>query len=333
MFLVSFACIAAGWMVLAGAGIVHQQQQEDDTTTKSTPHLVKNGITLPSTSPVATKMVGDVVDSHSPRCVALPPHPNVSTILENFYLCYDDVTCSGTLRFDFIDRSICTKKRRSLSANSSLSSFLTDVIGPDLFRFRLEGPETLTKMVGASTVPVDELVAMWHSMSPFAASKAGRVAPCSYAVVIPELRFRGTYRVGLEWLYRDYAAMDELSGHWPPLLKQSLLEVDPLFSTNYHLQQCTLPSTTTVTCKKETSLPGVSTTFEQSPICNGLERDTTGRWVVEPELAGSPVYTRVRVKKIQRSPIIFQWALQPEIARQWLPNACSMILVVSALLM
>jgi hypothetical protein len=322
ILLVSLILIACGWIILGIAG----QQPQSDTSAEIPHRPPTNGRELVATPAVPT-VTDTAGDTHStPRCIALPPHVNVSSVLENFYLCFDEEACSGTLRFDFIDRTICTTKRRALSANTSLSNFLSDVIGPDLFRFRLDGPETVTKMVGASTTPVDELIEIWHSASPSAVA-AGRNAPCSYSVVIPELRFGGTYRVGLEWLYRDYAAMDELTGHWPPLLKQTLLEVDPAFSTKYHLQQCTLPSTATVTCKK----PPLSSDRDAGMppprhLCTGLERDTSGRWVTEVRLAGSPVYTRVRVKKIQRSPIIFQWALQPDIARQWWPSTCAMVL-------
>lgn len=313
----SFALIALGWFILMSAGFMHHQGDGEGGASRIPADGTPVIVSPTSRQPLSTHTDAD--DHSSPECVALRPHANVSATLENFFLCFDEEACTGSIRFDFVDRSQCTKKRRSLSSNASLNQFLSEVVGPDLFRFRLEGPETINQMVGASALSVDELVSRWlaHSM---ASARQDRMAPCSFAITIPALRLGGTYRVGLEWLYRDYAAMDELAGHWPPLLKQSLLEVDPLFSTNYHLQQCTLPSTATVVCKKTTA------TLEESGLgaaCTGRETDSGGRWVVDEEFKGSPVYTRVRVKKIQRNPIVFQWALQSDAARRWVPTACT----------
>jgi hypothetical protein len=329
----SFAFIATGWIVLVVAGGMHREEEPPPHVTAVSPQAVnkedwnKEGPYVPVTkrNPHA---VGGI--QAATTCVALQPHANVSSMLENFQLCYDEDACTGSLRFDFIDRTLCTRQKRALSSNTTLSKFLMDMVGPDLFRFRLEGPEVIADMVTSARIPVDSLIADWlASLKTHTASSA----PCAYEVRLPALRLRGTYRLGLEWLYRDYAAMDELSGHWPPLLKQPLLPVDPNFKTNYHLQQCTLPSTVLLNCRRADATgegaqggndhPHDDVDSTLRPLCSGFEKDTSGRWVADPDLVDVPVYTRVRVKKIQRNPIVFHWALQRDVARLWRPNACT----------
>lgn len=236
----------------------------------------------------------DMTEAITSACSVLPLHDNVTGVFDDqLQLCFSEEQCSGQLRISFKSSSSCYASKRVLSRNGTLNDALL-ALGPDVFRYRLEGPETIA---GIST------------------HQGGR---CQYFVQIPQLRRSGTYRLGLEWLYKDYHAQDEITNQWPHLLKQSLLPVLPGFETNYHRQQCTLPSTVALQCNQDR--PAVP-----AAVCTGLERDTTGRWVIDEANSGKYVYTRVRVKKIQRNPIVFQWALQRDEARHWEPNACRMV--------
>jgi hypothetical protein len=156
----------------------------------------------------------------------------------------------------------------------------------------------------------------------------GIVRTCQYVIDVPRLRIPGDYSVGLEWLYGDYHALDEITNQWPYLRQIPVLPLDESFRTNYHLQQCTVPSNVRLLCARDQdhSLPAAVAEEADSgasqPVCTGHEGDTSGRWITKPD--EPRVFTRVRVRKIQRNPIVFEWALQDDASREWHPNACKM---------
>ena len=232
----------------------------------------------------------------SQTCTELVVHANF-TKYGSAKLCYDSSLCAGRI---IVHVPQCTKYKRQLSRNNTHHQWILEN-GADTFRLRIDGPETHATMSQVESV--------------------ADLSTCRYQVQIAALTRPGTYDVGLEWLYSDYHALDEITNQWPYLKKAPVLPLDESFSTNYHLQQCTLPSTLKLEC-----LSGASERDQSiSPRCNGSESDSSGRWVSRPN--EPKVFTRVRVKKIQRNPIVFQWALQEDVSRQWMPNACEMLRV------
>lgn len=174
-----------------------------------------------------------------------------------------------------------------LSNNATLNKELR-AMGPDTLRVRLAGPE----VVAGIALPTKE--------------------DCVYAFPFT-LNTKGRYNVAVERLYAQFQGINEAFSQWPELLKQSVLPVEAPPS-NYHHQQRTLESTEWAECVA----PVV--TKRPDARCSGLE-PTGGKWVEEG--GGATVSTRVRVRKIQRNPILFEWAIQPERPYVWQPEACS----------
>jgi hypothetical protein len=217
-------------------------------------------------------------------CQDLQPHVNVSEFVKSMKLCVD-AACRGTLR---LAMRKCALHTQPLSTDAAFDQWQRRHLGANTLRLRLDGPE-------AHIVP------------------ATYDAPCEYTFTMPPLFETGTYTLGFEWLYDDFAALDEITNRWPPLKKQSMLQLDTSFRTNYHLQQCTKPSVVKMKCRG-----GDRPTPHDR--CNGMELYHGGAWVRQP--GTQHVTTRVRVKKIQRAPILFQWALQREPLSHWVPSAC-----------
>jgi hypothetical protein len=179
---------------------------------------------------------------------------------------------------------------RALSNNAALSTQLAERFGPFFFRLRLEGPEALLL-----------------TPSPDAKTR-------EYVATLPSEMLGGEYRVGLELLYRDYNAADERTKQWPPLLKAPILSLMET-RTNYHMQQMTLLSKQLVFSSGPTD--GAAANSPELPLCDGHGAHA-GRWRAAP----GKVFTRVRVKKIQREPIVFQWAIQEDLNWQWVRWLC-----------
>ena len=224
----------------------------------------------------------------SSRCSDLPLNTNITRTVRRAALCYDATQCSGYIHIEA--NPSCQSQSRPLSKSTADSArFLA--MGADVFRLRLDGPEVLL----VTSKPTGD---------------------CQYRLDIPQLVSKGDYNLGLEWLYGDYHALDEITKHWPPLRKQPVFPAAP-FATQYHLQQCTLPSTQWVSCERANDQ--LQETSSGS-MCTGLEKNTSGRWVKEE----GTVHTRVRVKKIQRNPIVFQWAIQGDSLAHWTPESCQL---------
>lgn len=198
--------------------------------------------------------------------------------------------------------------------------------GPHLFRLRLDGPTVFT-------VPQADVVVVAD----------GESHKCVYRFPLlssPQLLCfkRGAYRVGLEMLYRNYAYLDESSDKWPELLKTPLLVLSSdALRTKYHLQQCTLPSREVLQCggddgneSEEEAEKKEGDSQSAAVECDGTQHDTSGVWQREKGPA-TRVWTRVRVRKIRREPILFEWASQSEPAARWVPNACRVPPLASSL--
>jgi len=240
--------------------------------------------------------------TNSETCRQLELHHEFAGKGRSVELCYNERTCRGYFR---ITTQNCEKARRKLSRNAQLEAYMLQDLGPDVFRLHLDGPEAHAAM-----------------------SRRADPNRCVFIITIPEVARGGVYRVGLEWLYTDYHALDELSDMWPRLLKAPLLPLDTSFATNYHLQQMTLPSVLHLRCglAPVQSEGGPAATSEATPLCTGLENVTNGSWVRTSDLEDSPlVFTRVRVRKIQKQPILFEWALQGELPSTWQPKSCTML--------
>eukprot|EP00744_Colponema_vietnamica_P022044 GILI01031615.1.p1 GENE.GILI01031615.1~~GILI01031615.1.p1 ORF type:complete len:453 (-),score=-2.58 GILI01031615.1:22-1233(-) len=178
----------------------------------------------------------------------------------------------------------------SILSNDPTVSEQLRLWGPDLFRIRIAGPEVVVGL-------------------------AQLVEECTYNFTF-SLNVRGSYNVALERLYAKYDAINEAFSAWPHLLKEPVLEVDAPTS-NYHTQQRTLESSTSLQCTDPTPRRPPTT------LCTGKEGSTKGRWLVEHPR--KTVYTRVRVRKIQRNPIKFKWALQGDNLSHWSPDTCKVM--------
>ena len=150
-------------------------------------------------------------------------------------------------------------------------------------------------------------------------------------------------------LFRNYAYLDESRDVWPELLKIPLLaSIDEEFveTTKYHLQQCTLPSLIDIECNPDVIVEDENNNRNRRNkklFCDGkTEESTEGSWIREPprpsivddddentvmkdlftSSLSSTVSTRVRVRKIRKDPILFEWAIQPEPEVRWWPKQC-----------
>lgn len=241
--------------------------------------------------------VGLVSANDESGCVPMALHRNFSSF-GSVALCYNSAKCNGHIA---IRMNRCSLPTRKLSHNVTYNRWLIDVAGPDLFRLHIDGLETHATMSAMVKPPPAD----------------GSAGACEYAIPIPPLQHSGSYSVGLEWLYGDYAALDEASNVWPYLMKVPVLPLKDAFTTSYHLGQCTLPSDVTLACAHDRYSEDQR---QLLPSCIGLSAVTSGRWVVDT----GDVATRVRVKKIQRNPIVFEWAIQTDVSRHWVPDKCNM---------
>lgn len=234
-------------------------------------------------------------------CEQVATDSNVSSRIPSIRLCYDKSLCRGSMVV--VVKDCEAQKGRALSKNSTFSDEIKRRHGADLFKFRMEGEAGVVTAVPRYTgqkctyiIPI-------------------RVPPA----LVSEGSTRTEYLVGLEWLYADYHALDEVTNHWPPLRKQSLLPTLPNFFTQYHLQQCTVPSTLSLSCeRREPIVPPFPSDLK---ACDGFVTDSSGYW--KTDIPRDFVHTRVRVRKIQRQPIVFEWAIQRDLARHWVPEHCA----------
>jgi hypothetical protein len=127
----------------------------------------------------------------------------------------------------------------------------------------------------------------------------------------------GTYRLAIELLYDTYYALDEVTNHWPPLRKRPILALRPEPFSWYHKSQITPESNEEVTCVGGDEDSGAAAHTACSPY-----EANDGRWV--RQASGQPLFTRVRVKKIRRQPILFQWESQAEDYYKWVPYGCKL---------
>jgi hypothetical protein len=263
---------------------------EVPSLTDASPRSVVQSLVLSSADRSGARRGSDeVIRGDDSDCRDLPAHLNFSSH-GSVRLCFDSAACSGRI---LLHVPGCEKYKRALSRNATHHQWILEQ-GADFFRARIDGPES-------------------HAVMSHLDGQS-----CRYAVDLPHLQLQGQYTLSLEWLYSDYHALDEITNQWPNLKQTPVLPLDDTFQTNYHLQQCTLPSRIQLACHPTKSSGG---SVEAQPPCTGLEQDTSGRWVTMPDQPW--LFTRVRVRKIQRNPIIFQWALQDDASREWRPNSCA----------
>ena len=216
-----------------------------------------------------------------------------------------------------------TNMQQLVTKDSLFREWVKRVWGPNLFRLRLVGPEVLLLK------------------STFTAQNASQEEPREHYMFPFQLFRTGHYSVEFEWLYHNYNAVDEERNRWPPLIKQSLLPTLPL-KTRYHIEQCTLPSTIVLEVNDHRNLVDQLThggdAEHQRRLCNGMEPYAGGRWLMvkhpDPQqhdrsftsMKQTPsVMTRVRVRKIRKRPIRFEYALQEEKERFWEPAQCRLL--------
>eukprot|EP00759_Apiculatamorpha_spiralis_P053900 PhF_6_TR656/c0_g1_i1/m.952 len=242
--------------------------------------------------------------SSTSSCVSLPMSKNATGIFQ-VELCHEDLArvCKGYLKIQRVKGCRGTPGR-PLSRNATLSKWIETKYGPDSYRVRITGPEVF----------IAEAI--------FSSSDSDR-SSCTYTSKY-NLRYMGTYNIAIELLYDNYYAIDEVTNHWPPLRKLSLLQFPESTSFHwYHKSQVTPESTVTVSCSKNSrSESHEETSIGTAPTCRTYKDMNDGRWVRDPKKG--PLTTRVRVKKIRRQPILFQWELQKEAYHFWKPYRCSL---------
>eukprot|EP01065_Artemidia_motanka_P022682 TRINITY_DN26881_c0_g1_i2.p1 TRINITY_DN26881_c0_g1~~TRINITY_DN26881_c0_g1_i2.p1 ORF type:complete len:545 (+),score=175.23 TRINITY_DN26881_c0_g1_i2:27-1637(+) len=205
-------------------------------------------------------------------------------------LCWSRDACEGTIRFR---RSRCGGSNwgRNLSSDPLHDAWIRKAAGPDFYRVRLDGPETALAAVRFE-------------------------GDCTYAAPLSVSR-GGEYALAVELLYRDYEGLDEARNVWPPLLKIPVLphgsKAAALRRSRYHAGQLTPPSDYVLVCRKSDA-PAPTAACRASTV-------EPGRWV---RLDGQTLMTKVRVKKVQRHPVLFQWSLQAEAAHEWRPDRCAL---------
>ena len=231
----------------------------------------------------------------STLCKSLPIHAN-STGQWFVEWCHVDRAdmCSGTLTIR--RRKGCLiSPGRLLSKNATLSKEIEQSHGPDHYRVRISGPEVVIvepRYMGTGS------------------------PDCEYTATY-SLMYPGKHPLAIELLYDHYYALDEATIHWPPLRKRPLLPLRSMPHYRwYHTSQITPESIVDIPC-----INLVPPSRKKLPPCSVSEANM-GRWVRDS--AKGPLTTRVRVKKIRRQPILFQWESQQEAFYEWLPDTCNL---------
>ena len=264
-------------------GLVHESSQLEEF--RNEPGHSSAGVTIEEQTGRATHTAPSSTANSSSACFYPRLNADIAR-LASIRICFDPEACTGSLTVHAFD---CSKDvPSSVSNDLEISQELMRQWGPDLFRLRVEGPEIFSSL----SSPLD--------------------STCFYSFPL-EMHREGSYNVAVEWLYKQYDAINEAFSRWPSLMKKPLLPVNAS-DNNYHRQQRTLESTLFLTCSRTRVRPSLSQ-------CTGRELAHSGRWVRSP--GNSFMHTRVRVRKLSRSPIVFKWSIQNEPFARWAPDLCN----------
>eukprot|EP01062_Namystynia_karyoxenos_P040286 TRINITY_DN29395_c0_g1_i1.p1 TRINITY_DN29395_c0_g1~~TRINITY_DN29395_c0_g1_i1.p1 ORF type:complete len:564 (+),score=154.08 TRINITY_DN29395_c0_g1_i1:128-1819(+) len=212
-------------------------------------------------------------------------------------LCWSAGDCAGTLRIARV-RCSGTDWHRNLSNDAEHDRWIRSNLGPDTWRVRVAGAEVLM---------------------PTVRFRGG----CAYEAAL-RVGSAGDYSVAVELLYQNFDALDEVRNVWPPMLKRPLLRLGPAAEaarrTLYHQGQLTPPSEVSLRCAASRPRPPPS----GLPRCGAAPAAdaSVGRW--RRTGSGKQLLTKVRVKKLQRQPVVFQWSLQGENEHAWVPDSCAL---------
>ena len=201
-------------------------------------------------------------------------------------LCWDAKRCSGNLS---VSRDCLTPiSDRKISEDLEFDDWVKRRLGPDHYRL------------------------LFKSESGVAQRELHYQGKCGYSTGEVHLLGKGPHYLAVELLYQNYEAIDETKNIWPPLLKTPVLPHgeqarSETEQTAWHFGQLTPPSDQFVMCDGTDHTPSAN-----SP--EGLFAFPTSRWAVKPD---GVLYTKVRVKKIVRKPIVFNWTRQAHPEYYW----------------
>eukprot|EP01064_Diplonema_japonicum_P019575 TRINITY_DN2831_c0_g1_i1.p1 TRINITY_DN2831_c0_g1~~TRINITY_DN2831_c0_g1_i1.p1 ORF type:complete len:548 (+),score=71.09 TRINITY_DN2831_c0_g1_i1:66-1646(+) len=205
--------------------------------------------------------------------------------------CFDPEKCHG----EILIKPTSTPLNRKFSNDPETEKFLREDHGPDHYRFFLRSHNEVSGPPNSLTYNPEKNV---------------------YSGSI-DLTKRGVHNIVLEVLYEEWNGIDEARDFWPPLLKEPILKLGTSAlrerKTNYHEGQLSPSSDDILTCNNDQPK-------QNKNPCTG--RETTGRWVVTDPT--KKLFTKVRSKKVQKTPVVFQWDPQIDEAWEWSFDTCTL---------
>jgi hypothetical protein len=290
---------------------------------------------------------GDGDSTTSSSCMSLKLHKNATIIgdVNRVELCWKSKGCSGSLKISISSAAACSSASAKISNTKSVRDQVLSR-GPHQFRFRLDGPEVFivphTKFV--STSPSCEyifdlprkmfrLAGLYHIglemlFKNFAFLDDTRD-------VWPELLKLPLLPVDQQFVentkYHLQQCTIPASSPSPiPFLVCDFEDTDPHNHEDEHEEQ-----DKKIPCDGHTEIDQVLIADEETSKFLSPSSITSGTWrrvvpftknkkIVSSEENEQEklVWTRVRVKKIRKEPILFEWALQSEPEARWWPRFC-----------
>ena len=221
-------------------------------------------------------------------------------------VCYTEASCEGWVRVRRRGGGCPPEaEAKAISSDKAYAAWVRREMGPEFFRLLLRSEVEVVQPM------------LVHEGGCEYRTPVFALSPPSAAGGQPH-----AYSIALEHLYTGYDGVDESKSFWPPLIKKSLLPVGAaavaeLQGTAWHPGQITLPSVFSLRCSGGSRQAAAA---EGKPAVSGRDgflRIAGGRWVVPAPLVGSQLYTKVRTKKVQRKPILFDWRRQAHPAYGW----------------
>eukprot|EP01061_Rhynchopus_euleeides_P016623 TRINITY_DN27945_c0_g1_i1.p1 TRINITY_DN27945_c0_g1~~TRINITY_DN27945_c0_g1_i1.p1 ORF type:complete len:595 (+),score=104.53 TRINITY_DN27945_c0_g1_i1:104-1888(+) len=253
--------------------------------------------TTSSPSSSASRGISQGTTSSCKSTTLLPSAPGFTV-----ELCWDSASCEGRLQVS--RTSGCTPMRdaRSISNDAGYDAWVKRAMGPDHYRL------------------------LFKSTSGVAQRELLHAGNCVYTTGGFALRGEGRHYIALELLYKSYEGIDEVRNIWPPLQKTPILPhgiqaLGETAGTAWHPGQLTPPSDSYVTCSgggggaRGNAQSGMQEEGD-AQLPGRLFAHLNGRWAVDAGRSGT-LYTKVRVKKISRQPILFNWTRQAHPEYTW----------------